>query len=97
MSRMHNPPHPGEIIEEYIPKGMTQEDVANCLGITRPHLNKIIQGHSEVTTELAVRLALGFDTTPEFWLNLQMNRNLWEFDEQKKSFKVKRINNASAA
>ena len=97
MARMHDPAHPGEIIKEYIPNGMTQEDVADCLDISRQQLGAVINGRASVETEMAARLALGFGTTAEFWLNLQMNWNLWQFDQQKKKLKVKRINAANAA
>lgn len=82
MSRMHNPPHPGELLDEYLkPTGLTQQEAADHLGISRPQLNSIINGRARVETEMAVRLALAFDTSAELWLNMQMLRDLWLIDQ----------------
>jgi addiction module HigA family antidote len=74
------PAHPGEILEElYIkPLGLSQGQIAAHLGIQRGQLNNIIHGKQGVTPRLALRLADAFGTTPEFWMNLQSNCELWE-------------------
>lgn len=82
MSPMHNPSHPGVILAEYIePTGLTQGEVAECLGISRQQLGAIINGRADVTPEMAVRLALAFDTSPQLWTNLQTNYDLWLIDK----------------
>lgn len=95
MSRMHNPPHPGEILAEYLPEDMTQEVAADHFGISRAQLNAIINGRARIETEMAVRLALALETTAEFWLNLQMLHDLWLVD-QKGLPKVKPIKRKAA-
>ena len=72
--------HPGEIINyEYLdPLKMTQQKLADALGITRVRINEIIRCKRRVTPDTAFRLAKYFNTTPEFWMNLQNNFYMWE-------------------
>ena len=74
------PTSPGEILKfEYLePLKMTQQQLADALGITRVRVNEIITGKRSVTPDTSYRLAKFFNTTPEFWMNLQMNTDMWE-------------------
>jgi addiction module HigA family antidote len=74
------PSHPGEILKElYIePLGLTQGGLAEHLGCTRTALNEIIHGKRGISPKMACRLADAFKTTPEMWLNLQRDYDLWE-------------------
>lgn len=82
---MFNPAHPGELIRETINGIMEEtgnklsvEEVAKGLGTTRKTLSAIINGKQSVTPEMAIKLATGFsNTTPEFWLQVQDNYNLF--------------------
>jgi addiction module HigA family antidote len=51
--------------------------MASVLGVSRKTLSKIINGNGAVTPDMALRLSRAFDTTPELWLNLQKNYDLW--------------------
>ena len=64
---------PGEILREefLIPLGMTQRLLADHLGHDVKVINRIVNGRSSVTAEMALKLAATFRTTPEFWLNAQ--------------------------
>ena len=75
-----NPPHPGEIIKtDYIdPLGLTITDVADGLGIARKNLSAIINGRSGIISVTALRLSEAFNNSPELWLNLQANYDLWK-------------------
>ena len=66
--------HPGEVLlEEYIkPLGLTQATLAKELGISTNRLNELVRGRRGVTADTALRLARRFDTSPEFWMILQM-------------------------
>ncbi len=77
--RMHKPAHPGEILKElYLePLNLTVTDVAKALGITCNALSELVNGHSGVSTPMALRLGKSFGTTPELWLNMQHNYDLW--------------------
>jgi antitoxin HigA-1 len=82
---MFNPAHPGELIRETIEgiceetgKKLSVEEVATGLGTTRKTLSAIINGKQSVSPEMAIKLATGFsNTTPEFWLQVQDNFNLF--------------------
>ena len=84
---MHNPCHAGVVLKEYL--GETNiSQAAKHLGITRVTLSRIINGKAGISAEMAVRLAILLDTTPKFWLNMQLNYDLWKA-LQKKHYQVK--------
>jgi addiction module HigA family antidote len=74
------PTHPGKIIrEDYLrPLSMTINEFASVLGISRKTLSKIINERGAITPDMALRLSRAFNTTPDFWLNLQKNFDLWQ-------------------
>ena len=94
---MFNPAHPGELIRETIDgiteetgKKLTIEEVAAGLGTTRKTLSAIINGKQAVTPEMAIKLATGFGhTTPEFWLTVQDNFNLFLARKKVNTKKIK--------
>lgn len=79
MVKRKKPTHPGEILDElYIkPLQLNLQKLANRLGIARNTLFKIRAGQASVTPSIALSLAEAFDTTPQLWLNLQINYDLW--------------------
>jgi addiction module HigA family antidote len=81
---MHNPPHPGEILkEDYLePLGLSVTDTCKGLGISRKGLSEILNGHTGISPKMAIRHAKAFDTTPELWLNLQTQYELWNAREE---------------
>ena len=90
MSRMHNPAHPGEVLREYLPEGMTVSSAAECLGVTRQALSALLNGRAGVSAEMALRLSQALGTSPEMWLSMQAAYELWSA-EQKPRPKVKKI------
>jgi addiction module HigA family antidote len=74
------PTHPGEVFEEeYLkPKPMTQSAAAEAMGMSLNRLNEILKGKRGVTADTALRFAKLTGTTPEFWLNLQNQVDLYE-------------------
>jgi addiction module HigA family antidote len=70
--------HPGEILrEEYmVPLGLTSYRLAAELKISVPRVNEIVRERRAITADTALRLAAYFETTPEFWMNLQTNFEL---------------------
>ena len=94
---MHNPPHPGEVIRELCikPLGVTVTEAAKALGISRKALSELLNGHTGVSPEMAVRLSIAFDTTPESWLTQQMQYDLWQLKQSRKSLKVKHLKKAA--
>lgn len=77
--RKRKPIHPGEILEEdyIVPLNLNLDKLAEHLNISRNTLYKIRVGESSVTVPIALSLAEAFDTTPQFWLNLQQKYDLW--------------------
>jgi addiction module HigA family antidote len=77
---MHNPCHPGEILrEDYLkPLGLTVSEVASGLGIARKTLSAIVNERAGISTAMAYRLGRAFGTSPEFWVNLQAQYDLWQ-------------------
>ncbi len=77
---MHNPPHPGEIIREFCVEALelTVADAANALGVSRNALSALLNGRSGIRPEMALRLSIVFGRTPESWLRLQHQYDLWE-------------------
>lgn len=72
--------HPGEIIRyEFLePLQLTQQALADAVGVTRVRINEIILGKRSVTPDTAFRLAKFFNTTADFWIGLQTNFDMWE-------------------
>ena len=77
---MHNPPHPGEFISDVYmePFGYSCRFVAKQLDVSASTLNRILKGQSSVTPEMALRLSKALGRSPESWLSMQDNYNLWQ-------------------
>lgn len=77
---MHNPPHPGEFIREiYLePFKITCRQLAAKLGVSASTLNRILNGNSGISSEMALRLSKSLGRSPESWLTMQDNYNLWQ-------------------
>jgi antitoxin HigA-1 len=91
--RMHNPPHPGEILKSLClePLGLTVTEAAGALGVSRKTLSSILNGRAGISPEMAVRLSIAFDTTAESWLNQQTQFDLWHAEQGRKKLSVTRI------
>ena len=77
---MHNPPHPGEFIREvYLaPLKVSYRAVALKLHVAPSTFNRLIQGQSNISSEMALRLSKTLGRSPESWLAMQSNYNLWQ-------------------
>ncbi len=91
--RMHNPPHPGEILRELClkPLGISISEAAKSLGVSRKTLSNILNGRSGISPEMSIRLSIAFDTTPESWLNQQIQYDLWQAEKHRAQLKVSRL------
>jgi len=80
------PTHPGEILRyEYLEElNMTQQKLSDAIGITRVRINEIVLGKRSITPDTAFRLAKFFNTTPEFWIRLQTNYDMWNTLQKRK-------------
>ncbi len=74
---MHNPAHPGEIVQEYMEGlGLTVSALAEHLKITRANLSRMIHGKTGISAEMAIRLSEAFGTSPDVWVRMQANYDL---------------------
>ena len=76
---MHNPPHPGEFIASVYmePYGLSCRYLAEQLGVAASTLNRVIKGQSGVSPEMALRLSRVLGRTPQSWLEMQCNYEIW--------------------
>lgn len=76
---MHNPAHPGDVLKDlFIPTGLTVAEAARRLGVSRQALSAILNGRAGVSAEMALRLSAALGTSPDLWLGLQMQYDLWQ-------------------
>jgi len=90
---MHNPPHPGEVIRELCidPLGLSVTKAAEALGVSRKTLSSILNGRAGISSEMAIRLSMAFSTSPESWLNQQMQYDLWHAQQKSGDLDVQRL------
>jgi addiction module HigA family antidote len=90
---MHNPPHPGEFITEvYLkPNGLSGRELAAKLGVAASTLNRILMGSSRISPEMALRLSKALGRSPESWLAMQNNHDLWQAKQRVKLGKVGKV------
>jgi addiction module HigA family antidote len=93
---MMNPPHPGETIRELClePLGLSVTAAAEGLDVTRKTLSKLLNGHSGISVEMAMRLAAGFGGSPESWL---MQQNLYHLAQARSKLGTMNIKRFAAA
>jgi addiction module HigA family antidote len=89
MTRMHNPPHPGAVLREWL-GDMDVTEAARRLGVARPTLSRLLNGSSGISAEMALRLEAALNTSPEMWLGLQAQYDLWK-TSRKIRFKVESL------
>lgn len=94
--KMHNPPHPGEVLRELclVPLDLTVTEAARALGVSRKTLSGIVNGRAGISPEMAVRLSIAFGTTAESWMNQQVQYDLWHAERGRKSLRVTRLSAA---
>jgi len=85
------PIHPGEILlEEFLkPMELSQNQLANHIGVPPRRINEIVHGKRRVTADTALRLAHYFEMSPQFWLGLQMDYDL-DIEEDKLSKRIEK-------
>jgi len=81
------PVHPGYFLETRFlkPLNITQQALAQALGISRRRVNELIRGHRGITADTAVRLAIYFENDAAFWMQLQTD---WDLHEAAKRLKI---------
>ena len=94
--RMHNPPHPGEVLRQLClePQNLTVTDAARSLGVSRKALSSILNGRAGISPVMAVRLSMAFNTSSESWLNQQVQYDLWHAEKNRKSLHAEKLSAA---
>ena len=87
---MHNPPHPGEVIREFClePLDLSVTAAAAGLGVARRTLSTVLNGHAGISPEMAIRLSKAFGRSPESWLQLQLQYDLWQAEQHADAIRV---------
>ncbi|NKQ37683.1 MAG: HigA family addiction module antidote protein [Chloroflexi bacterium] len=90
---MYNPPHPGKVIKELClePLDISVTDAAKALGVSRKTLSAIINERAGISPEMAIRLSIAFNTSPESWLNQQAQYDLWLARQKQHEFHVEKL------
>jgi addiction module HigA family antidote len=83
-----SPAHPGEVLKNYL-GGMTVKEAAARLRVTRATLSRILNGRAGITAGMSLRLSAALGTSPEFWLKMQVQYDLWH--ARKKVPKMRRF------
>lgn len=91
---MHNPPHPGEFIREiYIaPFDISVRKVAASLRVSASTLNRLLNGESNISPEMALRLSKALGRSPESWLAMQHQYDLWHARKRLNLKQVRKLN-----
>ena len=81
---MHDPEHPGTVLKTlYLsPLGLTVTEAARGLCVTRQSLSNIINGHTAITPDMALRLEKAFGTSRQTWLTMQQRYDLWQAEQR---------------
>lgn len=77
MTRMHNPPHPGEVLRDYL-GDTTVTEAAMKLGVNRVTLSRVVSGAAGISADMAYRLAAALGTSPELWAGMQLQYDLYQ-------------------
>lgn len=93
MLRMHQPPHPGEILRELclVPLQLSVTEAADSLGVSRNTLPATLNGRAGISSVMAIRLSIAFNTTAESWLHQQMHHDLWRAERSRKRLRVRKL------
>ena len=84
MSRMHNPPHPGEVLRDTVLEEISVSDFARRLGVSRVALSRVVNGRAAVSAEMAIRLEAALGGSAESWLRMQAAYDLWRASRKRR-------------
>lgn len=96
---IYKPKHPGFMVKSLClePLELTVSDAAKLLKVSRPTLSKLVNGHLNISPEMAIRLSIVFNTSEELWINLQAKYDLWLARKKKNKLHLKPFQPALAA
>lgn len=85
-TRMHNPPHPGEVLQDTVlaDKRISVSELAKKLGVSRVALSRVVNSRAAVSADMALRLAAALGGSAESWLQMQAAYDLWHAAKHRK-------------
>lgn len=88
---IHNPKHPGCLVKSLClePLELSVTEAAKALKVSRPALSKLLNGHANISPEMAIRLSIVFNTSDTLWINLQAGYDLWKAQKKKNKLHLK--------
>ena len=88
--KTRHPTHPGGTLKRHYLEtlNLTVSELAKSLGVSRKTLSRIVNEHGSITPDMALRLSKAFSTTPQLWLNLQQNYDLWHVSHTSQEWKL---------
>lgn len=88
---IHNPKHPGLLVKSLClePLGLSVTEAAKALKVSRPTLSKLLNGHINISPEMAVRISIVFSTSDKLWVDLQAGYDLWKAQRKKNKLHLK--------
>lgn len=96
MAIIHEPLHPGLIVkDEFDATGLNVTEAANKLGVSRTTLSRLLNGHTSISPEMALRLSKLFATSIEMWINLQAQYDTWLISQMVNEIDVKPLDEAA--
>ena len=83
MSVIHTPLHPGLVVKDALidHTGLSITEAAAHLGVTRTTLSRLLNGHTGISPEMALRLSKFFNNSIEMWVNLQAQYDIWRVQQ----------------
>jgi addiction module HigA family antidote len=86
-TRMHNPPHPGEVLQDTVLADgrISVSEFARKLGVSRVALSRLVNAHSAVSADMALRLAAALGGSAESWLTMQAAYDLWHASKRRRT------------
>lgn len=96
-AKKRRPTHPGEVLrEDVLPAlGLTQQEFANRLGVSRRTVSELLHERRPVTPDMAIRLGKLLGNGPEIWLRMQQTLDLWELDRGQRYNHIKPVEMAA--
>jgi addiction module HigA family antidote len=88
---IHNPKHPGHLVKSLCldPLGLSVTEAAKALKVSRPTLSKLLNGHVNISPDMAVRISIVFSTSDKLWIDLQSGYDLWKVKQKKNKLHLK--------
>lgn len=74
---MHNPPHPGSVLKDYL-GGISVTEAAKHLRVSRVSLSRVLNGQAAISPAMALKLSQALNTSPDLWIGMQSQYDLWQ-------------------